>query len=115
MFKKKENKNLEKELKALRKARDSVDNSKKSLDEIVKVYEGMQKDMIKAIKQNQMLLSLHSKAMLEVDDRMNKIGKGFRWAKREHKWENRTNGLMMICLVVVVWLTITKLILRSLV
>lgn len=32
---------------------------------------------------------------------MNKIGKGFRWAKREHNWENRTNGLMVICLVIV--------------
>ena len=30
---------------------------------------------------------------------MNKIGKGFKWAKREHKWETRTSGLMIICLV----------------
>ena len=34
---------------------------------------------------------------------MNKIGKGFKWAKREHKWETRTNGLMIIC-VTLVWL-----------
>jgi len=32
---------------------------------------------------------------------MNKIGKGFKWAKREHNWENRTSGLTIICVVIV--------------
>jgi len=70
MFKKREERKINKELEELQKARDSVRNSKQTLDEIVKVYEGMQKDMIKAIKQNQKMLSLHARAMLEVDDRL---------------------------------------------
>jgi len=70
MFKKKEERQIKEELESLRKASDSVNNSKKSLDEIVKIYEGMQIDMIKAIKENQTKLIIHAKAMLEVDDRL---------------------------------------------
>jgi len=70
VFEKKEKRYIKEELEALRKARESVNNSKKSLDEIAKVYERMQIDMIKAIKDNQVRLTLHAKAMLEVEDRL---------------------------------------------
>jgi len=70
MLKKKEGKKINEALEALRKASESVNNSKKSLDEIAKVYENIQKDMIKAIKGNQLKLSLHARALVEADDRL---------------------------------------------
>ena len=70
MFKKKGENQIEKELEELQNARDSICNSRKTLDEIAKVYEAMQKDMIKAIKENQIRLTIHAKAMLEVNDRL---------------------------------------------
>ena len=30
---------------------------------------------------------------------MNKIGKGFKWAKREHVWEKRTNVAILIGII----------------
>ena len=68
-----EKERIKEELEELRKARDSVRNSKKPLDEIIKVYESMQLGIIKAIKKNQNDLSLHARAMLEVDDRLKEL------------------------------------------